>query len=141
MAQILFPNFLKDKEVYLLARAFWQEQFDQFAQKHGLEYVPYLNDTPLEFDGNPIFNAWGPAINRGVRIIQVEPESEEVVFSAWLDTVETEEGKLAIDELVIDLVLSEETNEAAFRLILNWLEKRVEKEEIERLIEMYLKAP
>lgn len=129
MAEVLFPNFLKDKEEYLKSRAFWKEQFDKLANAHGFSYSSYLNDEPLEYDGNPIFNAWVPEIGRGVRIIQVEAEAEGPEMSAWLDTVEIQEG-LVVEELVLDLVLSDRLQHLADQLITKWIVVAISKEKM-----------
>lgn len=135
MAQVLYPTFLRDKEIYLQSRAFWQRLFDQLAQEHGLEFVPYLNDTPLEYDGNPIFNAWVPALGRGVRIIQVEPEAEAEEIRAWLDSLEIEVGQPPVEELVIDLVLSEATQAEAVRMIVLWIVEGLDTETMGKVID------
>ena len=131
MPEVLFPNFLKDKDEYLKSRAFWKDQFDQLAEKHGFTYTSYLNDEPLEFDGNPIFNAWVPEIGRGVRIIQVEAGVEGPELSAWLDSVEIGDG-VVVEELVVDIKLSSDSLTNLLELLENWLPVKLSRSEIEK---------
>lgn len=131
--QLLFPNFLKDKAEYLKSRAFWKEQFDKLVEEHGFSYTPYLNEEPLEYDGNPVFNAWIPKMGRGVRIIQVEAEDEGPELSAWLDSMEIKEG-FVVQELVLDLVLSQSSKQVALDLIDHWLVQLNSLPEMEEII-------
>ena len=56
-----------------------------------------------------------------MRIIQeVVEEPDDFFISAWLDTLPIDEDN-PLNELVIPLVLSEETLEIAERLIVHWL--------------------
>lgn len=143
MTQHLYNNFLHDKKIYNLAQAYWQRLFSRIAQQYQLQLVPYLNDRTSEghkeYDGNPICNVWEKSLNRAVRIIQVEPESKQLDISAWLDTIELEEATVPIQELVIDTVLSRESYAMAEKLIMAWLGKQTESEEMEIIIENIIK--
>jgi hypothetical protein len=70
-----------------------------------------------------------------VRIIQeVTEQPDDFFISAWLDTFPIDEDN-PLNELVIPLVLSEETLEIAERLIVHWLVEQRSKEEMERVLE------
>ncbi len=139
MVHHLYSNFLQDKKIYNLAQAYWGRLFSKIAQQYDLQLVPYLNDQngngQKEYDGNPIFNVLEPSLNRAVRIIQIEPEGEQLDISAWLDTIELAESAPPVQELVIDMVLSKESYAIARKFIIAWLGERITKAEMEHLIE------
>ena len=62
---------------------------------------------------------------------------DDFFISAWLDTFPIDEDN-PLNELVIPLVLSEETLEIAERLIVHWLVEQRSKEEMERVLEAEL---
>ena len=139
MAKLLFPDFLDHPESYDTAEALWKARFDALAAKHQFTHAPYINvfasNGDKLRDGNPIFSAEVKNLNRAVRIIQEGVEQPDGFFiSAWLDTFPIDEDN-PLNELVIPLVLSEETLELAERLIVYWLVERRGKEEMERLLE------
>lgn len=139
MAKLLFPDFLDQPEIYAAAEALWKARFDALAEKHQFVYAPYINvfarNGDKHRDGNPIFSAEVKTLNRAVRIIQEAIEEPDDFFiSAWLDTFPIDEDN-PLNELVIPLVLSEETLEVAERLIVHWLVERRSKEEMERILE------
>lgn len=135
MAKLLFPDFLDQVEIYEAAEALWRAHFDALAEKHQFAYAPYLNVViSTGHNGNPIFNAEVKNLNRGVRIIQEAPEKPEDYFiSAWLDTFPIDELN-PLNELVIALVLSEETIKIVERLIGYWLVEQRSKEEMEEIL-------
>jgi hypothetical protein len=60
--------------------------------------------------------------NRGIRIVQTTvEEAQENYISAYFDRFEFEGYDNILDELVIDLVLSEETKEKAVEWMKEWL--------------------
>lgn len=138
MVHHLYSNFLQDKKIYNLAQAYWGRLFSKIAQQYDLRLVPYLNDQSgngqKEYDGNPIFNALEPSLNRAVRIIQIEPEGEQLDISAWLDTIELFESAPPVQELVIDTVLSKESYAIARKFIGAWLGKQMNQTEMEQLM-------
>lgn len=46
---------------------------------------------------------------------------ENILITAWMDTIELEEGQAAVDELVIYMVLSVETKVKCVVLIEEWV--------------------
>jgi hypothetical protein len=69
---------------------------------------------------------------------QSTKEPDDFFISAWLDTFPIDEDNHPLNELVIPLVLSEETLEVAERLIVHWLVEQRSKEEMERVLEAEL---
>lgn len=116
--QILYANFLEDRRVYSLAKTYWKRFFDQLAESNGFVYRAYVNDAN-DYDGNPIFSAYIEEKNRAVRVIQVDSNEVEnnILTTAWMDTIELEEGRAPVDELVIYTVLTTETKECCTKLI------------------------
>ncbi|MFZ2901186.1 MAG: hypothetical protein WA004_21325 [Saprospiraceae bacterium] len=126
--EILYANLLEDKRVYNLARASWKRFFDKLAKEMGVSYVPYINQKQSgkpEYDGNPIFSAYVPALNRAVRIIQVAPGEGGEEITSWVDTIALHEGQPEVEDLVLDMVLSRAARERAGELVKRWLGERV----------------
>jgi hypothetical protein len=73
--------------------------------------------------------------NRGIRIVQTTvEEARENYISAYFDTFEFEGYDQVLDELVIDLVLSEETKEKAVEWMRMWLVEGASKKELDLLL-------
>lgn len=125
MVELLYSTFLEDKRVYNLVRASWKRSLDRMLGENQIEYRPYLNqyqDGKLEDDGNPIYNAFFPSLNKAIRIIQVADDREsQVDCSAWIDRIKPEVDKEAFNELVVDIVLSKESKKMAEELIKHWI--------------------
>lgn len=68
-----------------------------------------------------------------MRIIQQEPENDELNISAWID--QREVNHRLIYELVIDLELTEESQNRALLLLRLWLEFNFSYVEMIRFIE------
>lgn len=142
MATLLFPDFLDHPASYDAAEALWKARFDALAAKYQFAYAPYINvfarNGQKHRDSNPIFSAEVKTLNRAVRIIQeVVEQPDDFFISAWLDTFPIDEDN-PLNELVVPLVLSEETLEVAERLIVHWLVEQRSKEEMERVLEAEL---
>lgn len=139
MVELLYSDFLENKRVYNLARASWKRFFDQLAEQQHFTYQPYLNEKQngqLEYDGNPIFNAFLPTLHRAIRIVQVANNgSENIDFSSWIDTIQWDENLPPVEELVIDMVLSKESKALAALLIEKWCLKQHSKAEMVQFIE------
>jgi hypothetical protein len=129
MAIHLFPDFLENKKTYSLNVEHWSQLLnsvvDVKSMSVGMTYIyahtltATFNNGNLFMDGNPIFDA---VINnyRAIRIIQQEPtDDDDLTISAWIDKREFA-GKL-LDELVIDLELTEENQTKAILLLKLWL--------------------
>lgn len=80
------------------------------------------------------------AKKRAVRVIQIDPNEmeENILITAWMDTIESEEGQAAVDELVIYSVLTVETKVKCVALIEEWILGEVTVEEMKGRIEEVL---
>ena len=102
------------------------------------EYIAITDGYGNEFyDGNPIYNFKVDKLNKGVRIIQEEPEESSYQLLAWVqDTELSNEAK--IDELVINLELTTETTFLVVDLINAWILNDFTKHRMQRYIEVLL---
>lgn len=121
----LFKKFLDDNTVYAQCVMYWHNIVRSLLSVEDYkitEYIATSDGLGNSFhDGNPIYNFKIDSLNKCVRIIQEEPEqSTHMLFSAWLDTAEAEDGTL-LDELVISLELTPETTILAIDLIHAWI--------------------
>lgn len=136
---MLYPDFLENEVSYDAAQAMWADRLDTLAVQYNFSYALYLNESlangEKDRDGNPIFNAWIPSINRGVSISQEVPEGEDLYIQGYLDRIEDFDGLPDFDELVIDLVLSEETKAIAETWIHAWLVEQVDKGTMDKLLD------
>ncbi len=124
MVKLLHPEFLQDGHRYEAAVQYWAQRFQEALQPKGYTYRPYMENafgdgTPIR-DGNPIFNAYVPQAGRAVRIIQHPPGGPEAITS-WANETELPDGT-PITELVISLVLTEQTATEAMERIKAWLD-------------------
>lgn len=119
----LYYNFLENTTVYRQNEAYWTRFVQQTLASYNIHPQPWLNKhyadgSPMQ-DGNPIYDALlGNA--KAVRIIQIQPEEEEVLISAWIKQTEHEEGD-DLEELVIHLQLTKKTRVAALTLLDKWV--------------------
>lgn len=122
MDTILYPDFLEDITSYQAASDFWQVKLDPLFQELGLNKQDYLNTTMVNGialqDGNPIYQAYFPELKKAVRIIQEEPLLP-ADFGSWVNVTEVDEEE--VEELVINLVLTEENVERVWEEILVWI--------------------
>lgn len=137
MVTHLHKNFLSDETEYQKSIDFWKTVIYNLLLVENLTFDEYLTspkpDGSLFMVGNPVFNFKLDNNNRAVRIIQEEVETNEVEFSAWLDTLELENK--TIDELVISLELSHESVLLAVELINAWIVNDFPKEKMEKYID------
>ena len=120
---ILFPDFLTDPDEYTAAEQFWQAIWqDLNPSEHWV--TPWLNTSFLNgqpfLDGNPIFSAYSPNVQRAVRIVQLEPD-DEGEMTWWLDkTVDSCDRPLT--RLTIACVLSEKNAAKSRDLLQQWIQ-------------------
>jgi hypothetical protein len=135
MGQVLYATFLENRRVYRLAKARWQRLFEQLLSVKQYTFRPFLNEKRM--DGNPMFTAYVAAVDRAVRIIQVDPAEAvaEVDIKVWLDQAVMPEREDRVEELVIDLVLTNESERLSKQLIDGWLVKGLSMIEMERMID------
>jgi hypothetical protein len=137
MAIHLYPDFLKNITVYSLNVEHWSRLLHSVTDVKSMSvqentFTKTFNNGNRFLDGNPIFEAIIDNY-RAVRIIQQEPENDELNISAWLD--QREVNDTLIPELVIDLELTEESQNRAILLLRLWLEFNFSYEETIRFIE------
>ncbi len=120
----LFPNFLTDKLEYKICKNYWETKIEYLLQKDKIiNPVQYLNTQYVngleQLTGNPIVNYFIKSKNKALRIIQTEPETETVEFSAWTNKFQTDD--LDTIELVISLELTPEAEQVTFDFIRKWI--------------------
>ncbi len=140
MITVWYPDFLENPTSYDAIEAMWQDFFDALATENGFFWRPYINlylsNGEKDRDANPIFSALVESQNRGVRIIQCDTsDGLDLYISGWLDRMDDFDGIPDSDELVIDLILSEETKAIAEELIRAWLVEQVDKETMDKLLD------
>ncbi|MCO6478804.1 MAG: hypothetical protein J5I94_19375, partial [Phaeodactylibacter sp.] len=108
-------------------------------QKKSLSFEHYLNPYDgagqKEYDANPIFNAYFPALQKAVRIIQDTPEEGAPDITAWINYFEIEEDQPETPELVIAIALSQDSAGTARELLRKWLLEGLSGEEMEKVFE------
>jgi hypothetical protein len=131
----LFPDFLESADSYDAAVAFWDRlvsdverslgQQDEWGRWIPLHYADGV--TPMQKDGNPIFDGYSQALGRAFRIIQQPPESDGLEIAAWIKTydLEGETTLLPASELVLNLSLSDESAEVARALLRSWMKPEI----------------
>lgn len=136
MITSLYPKFLESKRTYNLVQAYWNRLLSNILKEEQYHQSTYLNPAQngqKEYDGNPVFNAYLPQINRAIRIIQVAPEEPGDMISAWLDDIELT-GDNPTPELVIDLKLNQQTKEIATALMDEWVKGTLDHARLEELL-------
>lgn len=139
----IFKNFLNDKSVYKKNVAFWDSIIKSLLipENHVFsEYIATSDGFGNDFyDGNPIYNFKTDNLNKGVRIVQEEPEESSIQFSARIKETELSTGQF-VDELVINLELTPETTFLVIDLIHAWVLSDLTKFRMKRYIETISKV-
>lgn len=138
--ELLFPIFLEDEAEYDQVVNFWKEVFASMLTGTTLEYKPYLNATTVDGislrDGNPIFDAFFPRLNKAVRIIQEEPDTDsDLQIGVWLDETEIKNPSEPVQELVISLVLTDTSLLLAKQLIGKYILEDSDRQSMKVLID------
>ncbi|MEM0992398.1 MAG: hypothetical protein AAGI49_05140 [Bacteroidota bacterium] len=136
-----YANFLTDSEVYDALEAMWATWFEEIAEEHDLQLQPFFTKTNAEDekirDANPIFSGLKPNKNRLLRILQVPAEEVEGNYiQGWTDTFGEEDEEEGIEQLVIDLVLSDENKAIARTWVIKWLVEELERSEMEEVLDV-----
>jgi len=139
MKRYLFEGFLDEKLIYQVCRIYWEIRFEDFFNKHKITgFSVYLSTTfgdGTDFmNGNPIVHYAIKSQQRAVRIIQENPNPNDLEITAWLDEFETEDTNLR--ELVISLQHTPDAEKTAFELIEKWLVYEYSKEKMEKFIDL-----
>ncbi|MEA3445547.1 MAG: hypothetical protein U9R19_12575 [Bacteroidota bacterium] len=138
MNNYLFESFLDDKVVYKKNVTFWNSIIKSLFIQENISYSEYISTCDgygNEFyDGNPICNFKIDNLNKAVKIVQNEPGDSQIKFSAWIIETELADNQL-IDELVINIELTQETILVAIDLIHAWILSDLTKFRMKRYIE------
>lgn len=126
MAVQLFPDFLGDKGQYALAEGYWRNLWEEIARSSGQRgewKTPWLrtsfsNGTPFQ-DGDPIFSAVATERGLGVRVIQHEPETDEVELDSWVETFDGPDSMIRV--LVLSCALTDEIVGYVQDLFRSWI--------------------
>jgi len=134
----LYKNFLENAEIYKKNVKYWDNIIKNLLIPEKFDFTEYVSTNDgygNDFcDGNPIYNFKIDRLNKGVRIIQEEPETNnKILFSAWINELEIETNE-KIDELVISLELTQETTFLAIDLINAWILRDLTKHRMKNYI-------
>lgn len=142
-SKYLYSSFLDDKKIYNLSQAYWGRMIRFIAREKGLSFQHYLNPYDgagrKEYEANPIYDAYFPALCKAVRIIQDTPEEGAPDITAWINNFEIEEGQPETPELVVAIALSQESAGMARELLRKWLLDGLSGKEMERAFEEIVK--
>jgi hypothetical protein len=116
----LFKNLLENKRVYSLNVRYWSRLLHRVTDAKRMSIQENVltrtfNDGSRFYDGNPIFDAIIDN-KKAIRIIQEQPDSNELNISAWIDNTEIYGQRL--EELVINLELTKESQAIAKDLLI-----------------------
>jgi hypothetical protein len=140
MKKYFFEDFLIDKRIYQVCKTYWEIKIEEIFAQNKIIASPYLNtkfsDGTDFFNGNPIVNYRVNKLERGIRIIQEEPNPDDLEIAAWIDEFETETIK--IKELVISIQLCPYTERIAFEFIKKWFVDVYSESKMEKFIELTL---
>ncbi len=134
----IYRNFLRSKDIYKKNVQYWDSIIENLLTSEKFEISEYVSTNDgfgTDFyDGNPIYNFKIDRLNKGVRIIQEEPGTNNtILFSAWINELEIETD-VKIDELVISLELTQETTFLAIDLINAWILRDLTKHKMKNYI-------
>ncbi len=135
----VYDNFLEDAVIYDAVQMMWQDVINELSLLYGFYSKPYINiylsNGKKERDANPIFSTMIEKNNRSIRILQTtEADARANYISGYFDTFEFEGYEKELEELVIDLVLSDETKAKAVQWIKAWLVDGMSKEQLDEII-------
>lgn len=123
MPQFLYKDFLEDKRIYNLNVAYWRRYIRKVSNNREDVVFDWMNTSfgngTHFYDGNPIVTVLLKNDRKAMRIIQEEPETDEIQIGAWLGEIEYE--GIPYTELTISLELSKETKQIAQKLINSWI--------------------
>ena len=136
---LIFPHFLEEASSHEQAQAFWGKRMDAALSDNQYVWEPFYTDTT---GGNPLFSAYVPALHKLVRIIAFLPESDDLLFTAYLDQwlgafpegVQPSQAS-AVPELVIDLAMTESALQEAKKLLYLWLHANISARDMQGFLE------
>ncbi len=119
MAILLHPHFLDDASEYRKVQQLWKNVVDQTLAPHDYHYQSYVLEKPEMTDGHPVFNGLVLDRQRALRIIQYRPDQGAPYIATTTDRVE-QDGELPFDELLIEVILTDDLLKLACELIYVW---------------------
>lgn len=141
MARILYENFLSDSDEYSACEEYWQQLIAGIASAldQNSEWERWIprdrpDGSPVDRDGNPIYDSRSVRQGKGIRIIQHICSGPQVELAAWIKSYEEEFVELPSKELVINLCLSEESANLAEALLSTWMSQDTDVESMRNCI-------
>ena len=139
MKKYLFSNFLEEKIIYQACRDYWEIKINELFTRNRISGAkPYLNtkfgNGTDFYSGNPIINYYFTKTAKAIRIIQEEPNPNDLEIASWIDKFETDDIKAK--ELVISIQLTPYSEKTAFDLIKKWIVDDYSSQKMERFIEL-----
>ena len=151
MVRHLYRDYLVFEDQYRGVREFWEDLVADVARRAGQEneWQPWRPKTygdgitPIPFDLDSIWDARSEKLGRAIDITQGHPESPDVEIGAYLKKYDDPDAEYPtpMDELAIDLSLSEESAALARTLLEHWMDADVSYEQMESLIPELLPKP
>ena len=119
----LFKNFLEDRQVYQNNVAYWKDILSKIVKDKTENY--YWIESQFDngegfYDGNPMVILICQSPEKAIRIIQEEPENNSIEIGVWIDTFQLSDSE-QLQELVISLELSKESQALAEELVNQWM--------------------
>jgi hypothetical protein len=141
MVHKLYELFLDELPVYRACERFWEQLSTNISNSIGSvadwhPWIPrsYAKGTPMELDGNPIWDGRSNQLDRAYRIIQGRAVGDTLEIAAWLKGYEEEYTEMPRYELVISLALSQESANLADALLRKWMTPETTPEDMQEFI-------
>ena len=121
-----YANFSQDPEIFLQAKAFWVSLCDSIVENYkgagswDSWFEGIMADGSIDLSGNPIYSLVNRDLERGVRMIQIEPDKDELQLKAWIDVYD-KGAPGEITELVIYCQLTDKSEDLAKKLLHEWI--------------------
>jgi hypothetical protein len=147
---LIFPRLLDDDQQWLDAHEYWRQLVELVAGAAGINgewkswYPTTFADgvTPIPREDLAVYEARCEPLGRAVYINQRRPKSLDYKgdIAAWVKPNIRFADMPAVDELVINLVLTDENVALCRQLLENWMDPSISWEAMENLIERDLGA-
>lgn len=136
MSRHLFEGFHQNPRIYRLAVEYWQDLIDNLLKGNRSHWDNWFNlilkDGTEIMDGNPIISLINSNENRGLRIIQIPIDPDDLELTGWLDNFG--EGKDSILHLVISCQLTRENEPVVKRILRDWFFWDSDREGFEKVL-------
>jgi hypothetical protein len=144
MVRALYADFLDNIESYKASESTWENlvrdismEINQSGEWH--RWVPrtFADGTPMELDGNPIFDGRNDRLSKAFKIMQHAPTEDSVELGVWMKLYEPEFEQLPRAVLVINLSLSEESLIVAKAILKKWMSQDTSTQEMSSYLEKH----